>query len=165
MYNNGGRKTTKLIWVGNTGVCDAGVLASVIHPNERTPWDDGDSLSSLESFIRDTYHNRFDRKHQRLINTNESTIINSYILKSCPYCGGKFKLNGYTSNKIQRYKCLHCHKTFTPVTLTLFEDHKISIEEWIDFLYGLLSYESFSNISRNNKDSLNTTIYWLNKLF
>lgn len=165
MYNNGGRKTTKLIWVGNTGVCDVGVLASVIHPNERTPWDDEKSLSSPESFIWDTYHNRFDRKRQRLINTNESTIINSYIPKSCPYCGGKFKLNGYTSNKIQRYKCLHCHKTFTPVTLTLFEDHKISIEEWIDFLYGLLSYESFSNISRNNKNSLNTTIYWLNKLF
>ena len=37
MYNNGGRKTAKLIWVGNTGVCDVGVLASVIHPNERTP--------------------------------------------------------------------------------------------------------------------------------
>ena len=74
-------------------------------------------------------------------------------------------MNGYTSNRIQRYKCLECSKTFTPVTGTLFEDHKISIEEWIDFLYELLSYESFSNISRNNKNSLNTTIYWLNKLF
>ena len=130
-----------------------------------TPWDDTRDLSSIELFIRDTYHNHFDRKHPKLNLTNEAMIINSYIPKTCPYCKGKFKLNGYTSNKIQRYKCLECNKTFTPVTGTLFEDHKISITEWIDFLYELLSYESFSNISRNNKNSLNTTIYWLNKLF
>ena len=131
----------------------------------RTPWDDLRILSSLESFIRDTYHERYDRKHLKLIYTNEDLIINSHTPKGCPCCGGHFKMNGYTSNRIQRYKCLECSKTFTPVTGTLFEDHKISIEEWIDFLYELLSYESFSNISRNNKNSLNTTIYWLNKLF
>lgn len=131
-----------------------------------TPWDDIRDLSSLESFIRDTYHKRYDRKHLKLSHTNEAMIINSYAPKICPHCKAvdivKF---GLTKNGIQRYKCLECNKTFTPVTGTLFEDHKISIEEWIDFLYELLSYESFSNISRNNKNSLNTTIYWLNKLF
>ena len=47
---------------------------------------------------------------------------------------------GFTRNGIQRYRCYACGKTFTPVTGTIFEGHKIAIREWMDYTLNIIRY-------------------------
>jgi hypothetical protein len=75
------------------------------------------------------------------------------------------KLNGYTRNGVQRYKCLECSQTFTPVTKTIFEGHKISLSEWIEYTLNIFRYVSINADSWNNRNAFTTSRYWLEKLF
>ena len=70
-----------------------------------------------------------------------------------------------TTNGIQRYYCRFFNRTFTPITNTIFENHKISITEWIEFCLNIINYRSISITSKNNKNSVTTSRYWLQKLF
>ena len=133
---------------------------------KKTPWDTKESLSPLEAFIKTKYLDSFSYKHPKLIETNESELLNSYVLDCCRHCGSlHIKKKGFTANHIQRYVCLDCKKSFTVLTNTLFENHKIPISEWIEFCLGILRFESISIASKTNKNSFNTSKYWLHKLF
>ena len=104
-----------------------------------TPWDYSTQRSPIEDFIRDNFINDYDTHHIDLSDTNESIIINSYLPKHCPYCGSILFINyGKTKNLIHRYKCTECKRTFTPITNTLFQDHKISVVKWIKYLRNLI---------------------------
>ena len=72
---------------------------------------------------------------------------------------------GQTGNHIQRYRCLDCKKTFTPVTGTIFEGHKISIREWMDYTLNIFRYVSINADSWNNRNAFTTSRYWLEKIF
>lgn len=63
------------------------------------------------------------------------------------------------------YYCKKCKKRFTPTLNTLFENHKISITEWIEFSLDIFNYGSITLTSKVNKNSMNTSIYWLHKVF
>ena len=76
-----------------------------------------------------------------------------------------FKKKGFSQNNAQRYYCNCCHKSFNVLTNTIFDNHKISISEWIEFLLYLFGYESIQEISKSNKNSSSTTKFWLKKLF
>lgn len=105
---------------------------------KKTPWDDAVAPSCLQSFIRDEYKDHFYMHHISLEESNEDKLVNSYIPSKCPYClSTSFKKNGMTRNNIQRYKCLLCNKTFTVLTNTIFDNHKLPISEWIEFLLNL----------------------------
>lgn len=132
----------------------------------RTPWDGRETLTPIQAFIKSNYLDSYNYRHRRHIDTNESELLNTFKLSCCKHCGSdNIKRNGYTSNHIQRYKCLDCGKSFTVLTNTLFENHKISIIEWIEYLLNLFGYVSFSSTSRNSKIASTTTKYWLIKLF
>lgn len=132
----------------------------------RTPWDGKTDLTPIQSFIKSNYLDAYNRKHPKLSETNEADFINSFDVKICKYCGSiNFKKAGYTSNGIQRYKCKDCDKTFNILTNTLFDNHKISILEWIEYLLNIFGYSSFNSTSRNSKIAYSTTKYWLLKLF
>lgn len=133
---------------------------------KRTPWDDKENLEPLESFIVDVYHKQYDFKHPKLIETCEADLLNRYSICCCKHCGSaNFKKFGKTKNGINRYYCNDCKKTFTITTNTIFENHKIAITEWIEFILELVSYGSFSSIARNNRNSTNTTLFWTHKLY
>lgn len=132
----------------------------------RTPWDDKDVLSELESFILHEYRQHYSFHHQRLNNTREVELLNSYKPSCCKICGSdKFHKNGFTSNRIQRYRCDDCDQTFTILKNTIFENHKISITEWIEYLLNLFGYSSINLNSKTNKNSPTTSKYWLAKVF
>lgn len=104
--------------------------------------------------------------HISLEESNKDKLINSYIPSKCPYCLSiSFKKNGKTKNNIQRYKCLLCNKTFTVLTNTIFDNHKLPISEWIEFLLNLFSNSSINLTSKVNKNANTTTKFWLKKLF
>ncbi len=131
-----------------------------------TPWDCFEELTPLQDFIRSHYVDHYDRTHKSLVDSKEYELINSFIPAKCPYCTSKdFVRNGYTKNKIQRYKCCECFKTFTVLNRTIFENHKISISEWIEFCLNLFHYDSISSDSKSNKNAITTSKYWMHKLF
>ncbi len=131
-----------------------------------TPWDDDPDITESESFILEKYREHYYSHHQRLIESGEDKIINSFKVDVCPYCkDSNIVKRGFTSNHLQRYWCLNCHKTFTILTGTLFQDHKISISEWIEYLLDLFNYSSITLASKVNKNAFTTSKYWLSKVF
>ena len=133
----------------------------------RTPWDDReDYLTPLESFIHHEYKDHFVIHHPKLSETNEAKLLNSFIPQSCKYCGSNhIKKDGKNKNGIQRYYCNDCDRNFLITTNTIFEDRKISITEWIEYLLNLFGYSSINLNSKTNKNSPTTSKYWLAKVF
>jgi hypothetical protein len=58
-----------------------------------------------------------------------------------------------------------CGKTFLPTTGTIFDEHRISISEWIEYCLNLFRHVSITADSWNNKNTFMTSRYWLQKLF
>ncbi len=131
-----------------------------------TPWDNKQEVTTIEDFVGEKYKENYKNKHPKLKDTNEAKIFNSIEIKRCRYCDNdNIKKNGFTKSGIQRYFCKNCKKEFTPTTNTIFDNHKIAVTEWIEFLLDLFNYGSTSLISKVNKNAINTTSYWLHKTF
>lgn len=137
-----------------------------ISPSRRvTPWTDTSNCTPMQYFIDRQVQNLYIERHGKLEKSLEVAMFNSVEITSCRHCKSeKIKRNGFTSNKVKRYKCGDCNRTFTPVTGTLFNNHKLAIEEWIDFCLQLFSDQSFLSISKSNRNSYSTTRYWVAKL-
>lgn len=132
----------------------------------KTPWDNQADRTATQEFLYQHYKSHYEERHPALITTGEEHLINSYIPETCPSCGSNsFKKDGYTNNRVQRYRCLQCGKKFTPVTGTIFDGHKISISEWMEYTLNILRYVSINADSWNNKNAYTTSRYWLEKLF
>lgn len=132
----------------------------------KTPWDDKDEISVSQKFIKEKYQDNYKTKHPKLLETKEFELINSIKIDKCKHCESyNVCKRGFTCNKVQRYFCNDCNKTFTALTNTIFENHKISITEWIEYILDIFNYGSTTLASKVNKNSINTSILWLHKLF
>lgn len=139
---------------------------SLTSSKRRTPWDDYDVLSASEEFVKKTYLDVYNRRHRSLAESNENLLLNSFQVFECRYCQCEDIIKyGHTKNGVIRYFCKKCHKTFTITTGTIFENHKISITEWVEQLLQIISYESSSLMSKNGRNSYTTTKYWNAKIF
>lgn len=129
------------------------------------PWQDNEQFTPTQAFLAKHYIEHYNQRHPKLTETGESELINSFIPLKCPICGSEsFKKRGRTRNGIQRFQCI-CGKTFTPVTGTIFEGHKVSISEWMEFCLNLFRHLSINADSWNNKNAYTTSQYWLKKIF
>lgn len=136
------------------------------HSRKKTPWDHNNDLSPMESFIKSKYLDSYDYKHPSIKDTKEADLLNSYEVSCCKRCNSlDFKKKGLTKNGIQRYFCNTCKRYFNVLTSTLFDNHKISISEWIEFCLDIFRFESINLTSKTNKNSFTTSKYWLYKLF
>lgn len=132
---------------------------------KRTPWDEKPDLSFVQNFIQKQYVTRYEERHPMLITPDEIAMINSFLPHKCPFCDSqRFVKIGFDSNGIQRYKC-ECGQKFRPTTGTIFDSRKIPISEWIEYCLNLFRYISLNVDSWNNKNSVSTSKYWLEKLF
>ena len=131
-----------------------------------TPWDADETRTPTQQFLYDHYKSHNQERHPALNTTGEDNLINSFMPETCPNCGcTSFQKYGRTRNNIQRYRCNVCRATFTPVTGTIFDQHKISISEWMEYTLNILRYVSINADSWNNKNAYTTSRYWLEKLF
>jgi len=122
-------------------------------------------LTPTQVFLKENYDERYNAHHRNVGESGEAEMVNSYIPAKCPFCGSElFKRNGYTDSGVQRYKCA-CNKTFLPTTGTIFDEHKLSISEWMEYCLNLFRHVSITADSWNNKNTFNTSRYWLQKLF
>lgn len=120
----------------------------------------------MQAFMEECTKAEYESKHPALKNTPELLLVNVFAPKNCGHCGSKgFVKRGFTANGIQRYKCLSCGKTFNVLTGTVFDSHKISLTEWLGFLLDIFGFGSFSLTSKGNRNSINTTKYWTDKVF
>ena len=133
---------------------------------KKTPWEEKDQRTPMQEFLHQHYRAHYDERHPLITETGETELINSYVPKECPHCAYETaKLNGHTRNGVQRYKCSNCRQTYTPVTRTIFEDHKISISEWMEYVLNIFRYVSINADSWNNRNAFTTSRYWIEKLF
>ena len=132
----------------------------------KTPWEDSKNLTPTQSFLKENYDSYYAERHRKVEDSGETEMINSYIPLNCRHCTAeKYKKSGYTKSGIQRYMCGECGKTFLPTTGTIFDDHKISISEWLEYCLNLFRHVSINVDSWNNKNAFKTSRYWLAKLF
>jgi predicted RNA-binding Zn-ribbon protein involved in translation (DUF1610 family) len=130
-----------------------------------TPWDIDTELTATQAFLKEYYDMHYLERHRKLSKSGEADMINSYQSVNCPYCGSlKFKKFGHSRNGVQRYMC-RCGKTFLPTTGTIFDEHRISISEWMEYCLNLFRHVSITADSWSNKNAFTTSRYWLQKLF
>ena len=131
-----------------------------------TPWTNVANATPLQKGLDKAVKTTYEFKHKPILNKSELNIFNSVVITKCRYCGcNSFIKNGKTPDGLQKYKCKNCFKTFTIITHTIFDSHKIPLSEWVDFLRNIFSFQSFDSTSRNNGNSINTTRYWISKVF
>lgn len=132
---------------------------------KHTPWEGASGLTATQAFLKQHYDKHYAERHRKVSESGEAEMINSYDPAKCPYCASeKFKKSGRTNSGVQRYMC-SCGKTFLPTTGTIFDGHRISISEWMEYCLNLFRHVSITADSWNNKNSLTTSRYWLQKLF
>ena len=67
-----------------------------------------------------------------------------------------FKKSGDYGNGTRRYRCLECGKVFSPLTVTVFDAHKIPISEWTEYMIHLFEFHSLSSsVIKEDMDFLN----------
>ena len=133
---------------------------------KRTPWDGASDVTETQEFLRQNYDLYYADRHRMVGDSGEADMINSYIPTRCPYCAKeKFKRSGHTKSGVQRFMCATCGRTFLPTTGTIFDDHKISISEWMEYCLNLFRHVSITADSWSNKNAFATSRYWLQKLF
>ena len=131
----------------------------------KTPWDVESNMTPTQRFLKENYDMRYKANHRKVGESGEAKMVNSYVPAKCPYCGSiNFKKNGYTESGVQRYRC-GCRKDFVPTTGTIFDEHKLSISEWMEYCLNLFRHVSITADSWNNKNAFTTSRYWLQKLF
>ena len=135
------------------------------HSLRSLSWDKHKDKSLSQELISSTIHEWYDAKH-RMTSKEEIKLINSIRILSCPHCGSvSFKRNGYYGSGMIRYYCNDCNKSFAPLTHTIFEDKKIPISEWIEYLLHLFEFHSITTSARDNRNASSTGRYWLIKVF
>jgi hypothetical protein len=133
--------------------------------HRKTPWDGKTDLTPTQAFLKRQYQTHYEERHRKVSESGEADIVNSFTPSKCPFCGSeKFWKSGHTASGVQRYKCV-CGRTFLPTTGTIFNEHKISISEWMEYCLNLFRHVSITADSWNNKNAFTTSRYWLEKLF
>jgi transposase-like protein len=132
---------------------------------KKTPWDEVTELTATQKFLRAQYETHYADRHRTVSESGEAEMINSFVPTKCPFCASvKFWRSGRTKSGVQRYMC-GCGKTFLPTTGTIFDEHRISISEWMEYCLNLFRHVSITADSWNNKNAFATSRYWLQKLF
>lgn len=131
-----------------------------------TPWTGIHDATPMQAFIEECTRIEYESKHPTLKGSPEVALINSFEPGGCGHCGGdRFVRRGFTSNGIQRYRCIGCGRTFNVLTGTVFDSHRLPLTEWLGFLLDIFGFGSFSLTSKGNRNSINTTRYWKDKVF
>ena len=124
------------------------------------------AMTPAQSFIATHYLEHYEQRHPALSSTGEVELINTYVPQRCPYCGcEKLSKHGHTRIGVQRYKCSKPERSqaFLPTTGTIFDEHRISISEWIEYCLNLFRNVSVNADSWNNKNAFSTSRYWMEK--
>lgn len=131
-----------------------------------TPWDGTPErdLNPAERAVMRSSRSIYDFRHHDF--EGDSEFYNGYPRDSCPHCGSpQIARKGKDRDGLQRYSCKTCGRYFSPVTGTIFEDAKLPVSAWADFVLQAVSFESVNAMTREDRRSDTTAPYWMAKLF
>lgn len=135
------------------------------HSLRTLSWDKNPDISKSQKLISDTVHEWYDAKHPS-VKRSEVQFLNSLPVNHCPICGsGHFIRYGFYKDGTRCYRCAGCGHKFSVLTGTIFQDRKIPISEWIEYLLYLFEFHSVSTAARDNRNAESTGRYWLIKVF
>jgi len=135
------------------------------HSLKYLSWEKSEDKTLSQELISSTVHEWYAAKH-RESTKDEIKLINSKKMENCPKCGSiHIVSNGKYTSGIKRYYCNDCHHSFCALTNTIFEDRKIPISEWIEYLMHLFEFHSIRSSARDNRNANSTGKYWLIKVF
>ena len=118
----------------------------------------------IEKDVIEKIKNDYEKYHKHDLKMFEDIFVMNEIV--CPICNSKkIKVHGYDKNRIKRFKCNDCGKTFNRFTNSLFGSNKINLSAWFVFLECLLSGTSTSAACLAAKISLITGSRWLKRIF
>lgn len=129
-----------------------------------TPWDGAspEELGPAELLVMRGHRDLYAARHEA---ADEAGFFNAYEREACPWCGGRPWRDGFDRRGVRRWRCASCGRRFGPATGTIFEDAKLPVREWAEFLAQVLSYESIAEVTRLGRRSPTTPPYWLAKTF
>ncbi len=133
-----------------------------------TPWTNLEQKTPIQEFLDNRNTMEYEARHTQLLLSrfHEAKLLNSFEPSSCRHCGGSaFIRYGKLRNGEIRYYCKDCSRCFTITTGTIFDNHKIPISEWMEFMLGVFRYQSFTSIAKSLRIADTTTKYWISKLF
>ena len=131
-----------------------------------TPWDgvSDEDLEPSQLLVARSHRSMYEFRHEAF--GGDVDFFNAYARESCPLCGsGEVVKAGLSKSGLQRYACRGCGRRFTPVTGTIFEDRKLPLSAWTDYLLQLFPHNSFESMTREDRRSDTTHPYWMAKLF
>lgn len=80
--------------------------------------------------------------------------------KCCPKCGSVQTIRyGKTNTGLIGFRCKDCGGTFNIITGTIFDQRKISVSQWLDFMVMVIEHGSFNLTSKKNRNAYTTTKY------
>lgn len=133
-----------------------------------TPWDDvaEDSMTPAETAVMLSHRSIYEYRHSALSAEQEVAFFNGYARKACPRCrSDRIGGCGTDGKGVRRWRCRACGRTFTPMTGTIFQGHRLPVSDWCEFLLQAFSYESLNGMMRGNRRSETTLPHWVAKLF
>lgn len=108
-----------------------------------TPWDDlpESQITPSQAIVKAARDGICSFRRERF--SGDADFFNGYPRSERPHCGSaKVKRNGANRNGVQVYRCLFCGRTSTPVAGTIFDDSKLPVAAWADFILRAISLES-----------------------
>ena len=131
-----------------------------------TPWDNlgEESLTPAQALVRATHKSVYAFRHEPY--AGDIDFFNHFTRDVCPRCGCEhISKRGLDRAGMQRYLCDGCKKSFSPTTGTIFDDRKLPLPAWVDFLLQLFSFVSINAMTREDRRSDTTIPYWIGKVF
>jgi transposase-like protein len=133
-----------------------------------TPWDGvaDDSMTPAETAVMLSHRSMYEYRHSAFSAEQEVAFFNGYVRERCSICdSARIGGCGTDGNGVRRWRCHGCGRTFTPMTGTIFQGHKLPVSDWCEFLLQTFSFESTNGMMRGNRRSETTLPYWVAKLF
>ena len=116
-----------------------------------TPWDgtcDAD-LTPSQVAVRDSHRSACEFRHRTLSETGDASFFNRHVRERCPRCGDERVCRwGREADGVRRHGCGACGRTFTSSTGTIFEDHKLPVADWAEFMGQALGPEAMTREDR-----------------
>lgn len=131
-----------------------------------TPWDGADesSLTPGQALVMGWQREQYGWPH-RLGGELDAAFPDACERDSCPRCGsGRIATCGHDRRGVRRWRRTACGTTLAPATGTAFEDRKLPVTAWVEFLLAIMSFESLAGIARRDRRSPTTPAYQLAKL-
>lgn len=118
-----------------------------------TPWDalEKGRLTPAQALVAASHKSAYAFRHEAF--DGDIDFFNGYPRDACSECEGRAVKFGFGKRGIQRFRCSDCSRVFTATTGTVFEDRKLPLSAWTDFLIQVFSYASISLVTREDKRS------------